>query len=55
MTTKKQRREQVAAKRARYDAESRRMGLEALRVEREKREQSLQDADREAKTRKAKR
>lgn len=37
MTTKKQRREQVAARRAQYDAETKRMGLAALKRDREKR------------------
>lgn len=46
MTTKKQRREQVAAKRAEYDAETKRMGLEAQRIDREKRQNRLHDIER---------
>lgn len=39
MTTKKQRREQVAAKRAAYDAETKRLGLEAQKRDRNRREE----------------
>lgn len=53
MTTKKQRREQVAEKRARYDEETRRMGLEAQKRDREKREQRKYDANRAESSKKA--
>lgn len=51
MTTKKQRRAKVAEKRAIYDAESKRLGLEAQRIDREKRERRIEDVEREVKKR----
>jgi hypothetical protein len=55
MTTKKQRRAAVAEKRARFDAESTRIGLEAQRIDREKRERRMSDVERAVKKRRAKR
>jgi hypothetical protein len=46
MTTKKQRRAMVAEKRARYDAETKRLGLEAQKRDQERREQRRFDAER---------
>lgn len=46
MTTKKQRRANVAAKRAVYDEETKRMGLEALGKDQQYRKQKLEEASR---------
>lgn len=53
MTTKKQRREAVALNRARFDKESQRMGAEAQRRDREKRDRAQYDANRAESSHKA--
>ena len=52
MTTKKQRRQQVAEKRAAFDAETKRLGLEAQRRDRERREQIKFEAERAERSKK---
>ena len=54
MTTKKQRRAQVAAKTAERREADRLLNLELLRIAREKRERSKYEAERSTKKRKAK-
>lgn len=48
MTTKKQRREQVAIRRAQYDAETKRLGLAAQRRDRERRDQKKSGVESQA-------